>query len=159
MQSLDGGQDQFKRRCDSLCRQFTPGAKRSLPLPARRGRRHLSAPGEGPLSARAKLRDSRFFSLFELKTNLEDDTLGVFEHLGVPETDDFEPCGLKITGALRIVGPLSRFIMLPAINLDDQSSLQRTEICEVRADRILATEFSSELPVPQSTPQALRGIR
>ena len=81
-----------------------------------------------------------------------DDALGIFEHFGVPEADDFESCSPKMPGALGIVGSLGGLIVMSAVNLDYQSSFEGAEVSEIRPNRIFAAEFNSELSIAHSTP-------
>src|SRR5215469_12721303 len=84
-------------------------------------------------------------------------TLGIVQHLVVPEPQHAVPLGFEEPGpgCFR----LGRAIVLPAIDLDDQSCCVADEIGDEPADRHLpAKPMAFGLPRPQHLPEPLFGF-
>ena len=93
----------------------------------------------------------------ERSEELREHTLGIRQHVVVPEADHAPALRSEIVVSLPVA---LRFCMLPAIDLDDDLSVDAGEVRNIWRDRMLATETpSAELVVAQACPQSTFGIR
>src|SRR5687768_9109449 len=67
----------------------------------------------------------------------------VRQAIDVPEAQDPESLSLKVPRALFVV---RRLEVLAPVHLDDQSSVEADEVCEVRSDRMLSPEAEASEP-------------
>jgi len=85
------------------------------------------------------------------------DVVGIFQHLIVPEPDHLESIRFHASCSLLIVDDACG--MLSAVHFNDQLSLMRSEVSEVRTNRHLSTKSnSSNLPSSQARPKPLFGF-
>ena len=91
--------------------------------------------------------------LFQPMPDRFDDLVGALEHVVVPESQDLE--------ALRPQPCIPRFIVagalvLAAVDLDDELSIQADEVDDVMTDRMLAAESGiADLLSSQTVPEPL----
>ena len=82
------------------------------------------------------------------------DALEVPLHLVVPEPDDTESFTLKPRSSLLIRYPHDSFVVMPAVNLNDQAAFEANEVDDVWANGLLPAKLRSCRASPrQSTPQ------
>jgi hypothetical protein len=67
------------------------------------------------------------------------DSLKIFQHFIVPESNDVESLALKDSGVQNIVG--CALVVLPAVEFDDQLLLDAGEVHDVFVDNDLAAEL------------------
>jgi hypothetical protein len=95
-------------------------------------------------------------SVAEMPQDHVTDTFQVLEDVIIPEPHHREPLAAQERLA---TGVGSRFVVLAAIDFDQQMPLQAGEVDDVRAERMLAPEpATGELPATQALPQLLFGI-
>ncbi len=84
----------------------------------------------------------------------------VCQHLVVPKSQHPEPVTLEPQRPLVIRGANVRLIVLPAIHLDNQSTLEANEVHNVGSNRLLPPESQPKHPLaPEMGPQDSFGIR
>jgi hypothetical protein len=87
------------------------------------------------------------------------DTIAFRQDLAVVETQDLESMGIQRSGPTSVYIRRGSFVVLPAIQLDDQSRFDTGKVSEERADRVLTPELvAAESAIAQVTPQQTLGI-
>jgi len=83
-------------------------------------------------------------------------TFDIAEHIVVPEPQHAVAARLKIGGSFRI----ARFIVLAAVEFNDEARGMAGEVCIVRADRCLTAEVGAcDRQMAQVLPQHALGVR
>jgi hypothetical protein len=84
-------------------------------------------------------------------------TLGIFQHIVIPESQDEIPHRLQDSCSIGI--PLSVRIVLSAIDLHDELRIRAAEVDNEPIDRYLSLEFPAREPaVAQAKPQHALGV-
>ena len=84
-----------------------------------------------------------------------DDSVQVAQDVVVPEAEDFETFGFE----KRRASGIAPFVMLSAVDLDDQHRLQASEVRNIRQQAVLEAEFEAvDLAVADGLPEFLLGV-
>ena len=96
--------------------------------------------------------------LFQGHGNCSQYTFQIPKHIAIPEPENPESSGCQPPRAFAVVVCL--FLVLPAVKLDYQLSIQADEIDEVHANRKLAAKLiAQQLTASQQAPQDNLGFR
>tara|TARA_B100001057_G_scaffold243601_1_gene243941 strand:- start:123 stop:593 length:471 start_codon:yes stop_codon:yes gene_type:complete len=90
--------------------------------------------------------------------NLIAQHVGRLKNLRIPEPKNMPPLVLQTARTMLVAAPMSRKVMLTAIQLDNQAYLGTGEVGHIAADRMLASKLQPIRSSPKHGPELAFGI-